>query len=102
MEYLTKNKRNFNVCSDCVYFQTTGKLDERYPVLKGFCKKYDDKEVNELWETTCKQLVDKKEGICGNCKHAEYSDFDEGIMDCHLRCMQVEENQSACQLFEKD
>ena len=60
-----KCERDFNVCSDCCYFEFTEYIDENYPFKRGRCKKFD-KNVDDRWEVKCEE---RNCWMCENCKY---------------------------------
>lgn len=103
---LTKDKRDFFVCSDCAYFNSTEIIDERYPeIKKGYCSCHN-KTVDNRWETKCKDNT--VYCCCDQCKYFEENfDYDpetDGIESKHICFISQEpkmENDKACEDFKK-
>jgi hypothetical protein len=71
MKFLSRNERDFLVCSDCAYYQFIEQIDPRYPLTRGRCTLFD-KIVDDRWETTCPECTGNN--ICYDCIFCEYDE----------------------------
>jgi hypothetical protein len=99
---LTRYKRKFLVCSDCVFFEPEGVFDERIPELKyGTCRLHD-KSVDNRYETIC--VDNTAEKTCGDCSwyECDFADSEEYDADgyCTKTDMYVDEHDLPCQYFD--
>ena len=97
MRVLSREERDFAVCSDCTFYKMIECIDPRYPAAtKGRCILHDKLVVGH-WETNCEDL--KEFVSCYACEYCyedemgdtvckitgDYVDFDD-CSDCeHFR-----------------
>ena len=109
MKCLSRNERDFLVCSECAHFIFKELIDERYPMIKrGICSKFE-KLVDNRWEIKCEDNTANY--TCKNCIHfAEDEIIDEDDIGvefsyefnvCDITGNEIDLNDTACERFEK-
>lgn len=103
MKFLKRSERDFNVCSDCTWFQFTEYIDKNYPVKYGKCH-FFNKIVDDRWEVKCSKF---KSLTCEQCKYyrvytSDYFDDDYGEVTCTKLSKSTEPFDQACDYFEEN
>ena len=91
MKILSKDERDFLICTDCSYFKFMEIIDENYPeIVRGRCTLYD-KLVDNRWQSNCPS--NDGEDTCYSCIHFwededgdEFCSLNDYYIDCYEKC----------------
>lgn len=96
MKILSKNERDFLVCSDCIYYTKTEIFNEKYPeITRGICSLHE-KVVDNRWESKCKDNTGNY--VCKNCQFFDYDEHNRSI--CTYYEEYTEDSSDVCNEFD--